>query len=232
MILQAQLREMYCKIKARMSTRNEFVSAIAPNENDHDDFNVVTLMKDRQNSAELKLFLEAMEGVRPLSHDRIVPTPPKPAPIPRQALADEQSVLSELLSFKYDPEALTSGEELMYGREGLHRGILRRLRRGHYSLAAELDLHGMTVPVARQALQQFLLECRRRNLRCVRIIHGKGRRSSNEGPVLKPKVDLWLRQRDDVLAFCSARPTDGGTGAVYVLLTQASRQLPGVSGPA
>jgi DNA-nicking Smr family endonuclease len=106
----------------------------------------------------------------------------------------------------------------MYGRPGLQRRILRRLRRGHYSLAAELDLHGMTVPVARVALQAFLQECRRRDLRCVRIIHGKGRRSSNEGPVLKVKVDRWLRQREDVLAFCSAQPADGGTGAIYVLL--------------
>lgn len=178
-------------------------------------------MKDRQDSAELKLFLEAMEGVRPLTHDRIVPARPKPAPIPRQALEDEQDVMAELLASDYDPDALASGEELMYGRAGLQRSILRRLRRGHYSLAAELDLHGMTAQVARQALQQFLLECRRRDLRCVRIIHGKGRRSSNEGPVLKPSVDHWLRQRNDVLAFCSAQPVDGGTGAVYVLLKHA-----------
>lgn len=175
-------------------------------------------MTDRQNSTELKLFLDAMEGVRPLEHDRVVPVAPKPAPIPRQTMDDEQDVMNELLAGNFDPDALSSGEELRYVRAGLQRSILRRLRRGHYSLAAELDLHGMTAQIARQALKQFLLECRRRDLRCVRIIHGKGRRSSNEGPVLKPRVDHWLRQRDDVLAFCSAQPADGGTGAVYVLL--------------
>jgi DNA-nicking Smr family endonuclease len=85
-------------------------------------------------------------------------------------------------------------------------------------VAAELDLHGMTSELARSALREFMAECRRRDHRCVRIIHGKGRGSSNRGPVLKGKVNRWLRQRDDVLAFCSARPVDGGTGALYVLL--------------
>lgn len=175
-------------------------------------------MSDRHDPTVEELFLSAMEGVRPLVHDRVAPAPARPAPIPRQALVDEREVLAELLADEYDPAALESGEELVYARPGLQRRILRRLRRGHYSLAAELDLHGMTVAVARVALQEFLLECRRHDYRCVRIIHGKGRRSSNQGPVLKGKVDRWLRQRDDVLAFCSARPVDGGTGAVYVLL--------------
>lgn len=175
-------------------------------------------MSDWQDPTEQKLFIDAMEGVRPLTHDRIVPAHSKPAPIPRQALADEREVIAELLADEYDPNALASGEELMYGRPGLQRRVLRQLRRGHYSLAAELDLHGMTVAIARVALQEFLHECRRRDYRCIRIIHGKGRRSSNQGPVLKGKVDRWLRQREDVLAFCSAQPADGGTGAVYVLL--------------
>lgn len=175
-------------------------------------------MSKRQNSSEEQLFLDAMAGVRPLVHDRVAPSTPKPPPVPRQALADVRHVMAEMLADEYDPEALASGEEIMYSHPGLQRRVLLRLRRGHYSLGAELDLHGMTVPVARLALQDFLLECRRRHLRCVRIIHGKGRRSSNQGPILKFKVDRWLRQRGDVLAFCSARPADGGTGAVYVLL--------------
>lgn len=178
-------------------------------------------MSKQHDPAEKQLFMDAMAGVRPLVYDRVTPTGPKPAPIPRQALADARSVMTELLAEEYDPAALASGEEMVYARPGLQRRVLLRLRRGHYSLGAELDLHGMTVPVARLALQDFLLECRRRHLRCIRIIHGKGRRSSNQGPVLKFKVDRWLRQREDVLAFCSARPTDGGTGAVYVLLRHA-----------
>ena len=68
------------------------------------------------------------------------------------------------------------------------------------------------------ALAAFLDRCGHRGARCVHIIHGKGHGSSNQGPVLKNKVNAWLRQREEVLAFCSAQPKDGGTGAVYVLL--------------
>jgi len=175
-------------------------------------------MSDKHEPTDEELFQAAMEGVRPLSQDRVVQAAPLPPPIPRQALADDQAVLDELLCDDYDPEALETGEELVYLRPGLQKRVLRKLRRGHYSLENELDLHGMTVPMAREALRQFFGYCRARDYRCVRIIHGKGRRSSNRGPVLKAKVDRWLRQRDDVLAFCSARPADGGNGAVYVLL--------------
>lgn len=175
-------------------------------------------MTDSHDHSEEDLFRAAMEGVRPIAQDRVPPVTAAPAPVPRQAQLDQQAVVAELLSDDYDPEGLDSGEELVYMRPGLQTRVLRRLRRGHYSLGAELDLHGMTVPLARQALVEFLAQCRLRNLRCVRIIHGKGRRSSNQGPVLKVKVDRWLRQREDVLAFCTARPMDGGSGAVYVLL--------------
>jgi len=83
---------------------------------------------------------------------------------------------------------------------------------------AQLDLHGLTAAQARAALATFLRDCRIHGLRCVRIIHGKGRGSHNRQPVLKGKVNHWLRQRDEVLAFCTARPVDGGGGAVYTLL--------------
>jgi DNA-nicking Smr family endonuclease len=82
----------------------------------------------------------------------------------------------------------------------------------------ELDLHGLIVPDARAILAEFLASCARRGLRCVRIIHGKGLRSRNGQPVLKQKVAKWLMQRDDVLAYCQARPVDGGGGAAVVLL--------------
>jgi DNA-nicking Smr family endonuclease len=105
-----------------------------------------------------------------------------------------------------------------YARPGLQRTVMRRLRRGDYRIGAELDLHGMTADAARGELARFLREAIGRELRCVRIIHGKGLGSEGRGPVLKPRVARWLRQRDDVLAYCSARPADGGTGALYVLL--------------
>ncbi|MCP1676174.1 DNA-nicking Smr family endonuclease [Natronocella acetinitrilica] len=167
---------------------------------------------------DLELFREAMADVRPLPQDRVVLRPKPPKPIPRQRIADEERVMQELLTHDFDPEMLETGEELFHARPGLQRRVARKLRRGQYGIQEELDLHGLTVPLAHAALREFIAECRLRNLRCVRVIHGKGQRSSNRGPVLKTKVDRWLRQWDEVIAFCSARPRDGGTGAVYVLL--------------
>ena len=95
---------------------------------------------------------------------------------------------------------------------------MRRLRRGHYRVESELDLHGLTVPEAKQALRDFLSRVIARQSRCVRIIHGKGRGSGPRGPVLKKAVNVILRRTDAVVAFCTARPVDGGTGAIYVLL--------------
>jgi DNA-nicking Smr family endonuclease len=174
-------------------------------------------MTDSHDLSEDEIFRAAMEGVRPLVDDRAQPAVSPPKPVPRQAMLDELAVREALLSDHYDPEALDCGEELSYAKPGLQNRVLRKLRRGQFSVASELDLHGMTVPMAREALSEFLVRCRLRDHRCVRIIHGKGRRSSNAGPVLKVKVDRWLRQRDEVIAFCTARPMDGGSGAVYVL---------------
>ena len=117
------------------------------------------------------------------------------------------------------PEDMETGEELTFRRTFVRPGILRRLRRGHYPCTDELDLHGLTVPEARRALGEFLAEALRGGHRCVRIIHGKGLRSGHRGPVLKSRVGRWLMRRDEVLAYSSARPVDGGTGAVYVLLS-------------
>jgi len=96
--------------------------------------------------------------------------------------------------------------------------VLRRLRRGHWVIQEELDLHGLTVNEAHALLSSFLNQCVRRGLRCVRIVHGKGLRSKNREPVLKRKVAGWLIQREEILAYCQARQADGGSGAVVVLL--------------
>ena len=96
--------------------------------------------------------------------------------------------------------------------------LLRKLRRGHWLIQDEFDLHGLTSAEARPLVTEFLNACRSEGIRCIRVIHGKGLRSKNQEPVLKGKVAKWLRQRDDVLAYCQARPTEGGSGAVVVLL--------------
>lgn len=166
------------------------------------------------------LFRAEVRGVRPVaSGNRAVLPRPKPLPIPTKRLEDERAVMDELGAFDPDlGDGTESGEELSYLRSGLQREILRKLKRGHWVLRGQLDLHGLTVPEALAALAQFLAECRRDGHRCVRIIHGKGLRSVNKEPVLKHKVRVALIKRSDVLAYAEAAPADGGSGAVVVLL--------------
>ena len=165
-------------------------------------------------------FHEAMRDVVPLGRPaRVELQRPRPAPVPRQRLRDDRAVLAESLATNPSPDmGLASGEELVYLRAGMPPDVLRRLRRGHWVVQDDLDLHGMTSVEARAATAAFLAECMQRGVRCVRIIHGKGLRSPNRQPVLKRKLGHWLTLRDDVLAFCEARPVDGGSGAVVVLL--------------
>jgi len=163
------------------------------------------------------LFRKAMGGVRPLKQDRRTPPVRRRKPVAAQRRRDEEEVLASLLSDEYQPDVETS-DELMFTRPGLQQRVVRQLRRGQIAIEAELDLHGHTVPEAREALARFLRQAQANGRRCVRIIHGKGLGAAGKLPVLKVKVNSWLRQRGNVLAFCSARPQDGGTGAVYVLL--------------
>ncbi len=177
-------------------------------------------MSDDDNSPEddINLFRQAVKGARPLKYDGIEPVHPRPKAIPKKRLEDEQQVLRDMMSDEFPVDEVENGDELLYCRDGIQQQTMRRLRRGQLSIEAELDLHGYKVDEARAALSDFLHRTKQRGLRCVRIIHGKGRGSFQRKPVLKNKVNSWLRQRDEVLAFCSARPVDGGTGAVYVLI--------------
>ena len=164
-------------------------------------------------------FRAAMADVRPRPHsDRHALPARKPAPRPLSREADERAVLEELRKAPLDFESMEAGDTLTYRAAGLQDAVWRRLRRGGYRLEGELDLHGLNRERAYAAVADFIADCQRRNRRCVRIIHGKGNGSPNTGPVIKGLLDAWLRRRRDVLAFCSARPNDGGTGAVYVLL--------------
>lgn len=166
-----------------------------------------------------QLFRQCVGAVEHLRHDRVEPARDNsPAPIPYSSLNDERQVIRDMVSDYFEPADIETGEELHYCREGLQQTVLRKLKRGQFRVSAALDLHGMTVAIAKEAVTAFLKTSQRNNMTCVRIIHGKGNRSQHRGPVLKQKVNHWLRQRNEVLAFCSARPVDGGTGAIYVLL--------------
>ncbi len=143
----------------------------------------------------------------------------QPAPAAQQRVQKERAVLVESLSDSDPWEAsFETGDELQFLRGGLASDTLRKLRRGHWGTQNHIDLHGLTVAEARPVLVAFLNACLHQGLRCVRIIHGKGLGSKNGTPVLKRKVFSWLMQRDEILAFCQARHTEGGSGAVVVLL--------------
>lgn len=176
---------------------------------------------DDPDADEARLFQDAVRGVRPLRQHPPAPRPPRRAPHARFARADRAAVLKESLDgTNADPE-LASGEELVFLRPQVQPGLLRKLRRGEFRVQREIDLHGLTVAQAKAALREFLIEAIDRQVRCVRIIHGKGLRSGHRGPVLKAAVNAVLRRTGAVLAYVSARPVDGGTGAVYVLLARA-----------
>lgn len=171
------------------------------------------------------LFRRAVADAVPLAPvNRAEPAHPRPKPVARQRLRDEQQVLIDALADPWDWEmAASTGEELFFVRPGVPLAAIRKLRRGGWVIRGELDLHGHTGDEARIALAAFLNRCMKDDRRCVRIIHGKGLGSKDRLPVLKNKVRHWLMQRDDVLAFCQARAVDGGSGAVVVLLKSSSR---------
>lgn len=170
------------------------------------------------NDDDSRLFREAIGEVRVLDPVTAPPAPARPAPHPHMLDADEAAVPGELLDMSFDPAVLEVGEELAYLRDGYPPKLLRHLKRGQFSVQDELDLHQMNVAAAQASIISFLAEAKQQGARCVRIIHGKGLRSKSAGPVLKGLTDRLLRRRDDVVAFASARPSQGGTGAVVVLL--------------
>lgn len=177
--------------------------------------------KDSDNSPEddVSLFRRHMGDAKPLR-----PTEKAPAHRPRVTAKarfkrqDERAALRESLEANIDESETGAGESLRYHRPSVGRRTMRKLARGNFSVQDEIDLHGMTVPEAKEALQEFIGECELRGLTCIRVVHGKGLGSGNRGPIIKGKVNKWLRQWNAVLAFVSARQVDGGTGAVYVLL--------------
>ena len=162
-------------------------------------------------------FRRAVAGAQPLEAPRKVVHARRPAPVPAQRIRDERAVLGESLGPVSLDDALDSGTELTYLADGLRRDVLRKLRRGHWVVEDQLDLHGMNRQMAAVSVSQFLNGCKKRRLRCVRIVHGKGLGSHNREPVLKGLLRKWLL-REAVLAFSQAPAAQGGSGAVLVLL--------------
>ncbi|MEO8169915.1 MAG: Smr/MutS family protein [Oxalobacteraceae bacterium] len=178
------------------------------------------LRLEKAAQREADLFRCSIGTVAPLTApERIAATPARPQPIARHQPADEKAALQESLSDDFDVETLLDTDDsLSYTRIGVGADAVRKLRKGHWTIQDQLDLHGLRRDAARDALGAFLRSASRRGLRCVRIIHGKGLGSINQEPVLKQKVRSWLVQTEEVIAFCQAKASDGGSGALVVLL--------------
>jgi DNA-nicking Smr family endonuclease len=171
---------------------------------------------------------QAFADVKPLrSRNRAAVIRARPTSLPAKRLADEADALATSKhGAEPSPASWDVGQEheaeQTFLRKGLASDVLTRLRRGHWSVQGELDLHRLNRDEARDALGDFLNDARNFGWRCVRVVHGKGLSSPNREPVLKGKVRRWLSQRDEVLAYCEAPRHSGGSGAVLVLLKASS----------
>jgi DNA-nicking Smr family endonuclease len=179
--------------------------------------------REQQSAADE--FRSMVGAVTPLAikqrveHDR-----PLHPPIPQKRIEDNRQVLIASVSDEFEIDTLLHTDaELSFRRPGIGPDVLRKLRRGEWVIQDHLDLHGARVDEARELLAAFLREALRRGLRCVRVVHGKGLGSKDKQPVLKGKARVWLAQREEVIAFCQARPAEGGSGALVVLLRPAQR---------
>ncbi len=173
-------------------------------------------MRERERN----LFSLSVGAVQPL-HDpnRSRQRPAPPSPEPRQRERDEQAALRETISDEFNVDSLLETDEtLSFRRPDIGPDVVRKLRRGGWSIQAQLDLHGLRRDDARIQLNGFIREAAAHGLRCVRVVHGKGLGSPGREPVLKTRVRSWLVQKNEVLAFVQARPAEGGSGALVVLL--------------
>ncbi len=177
------------------------------------------LAESQAINSETNLFQAAVKNIRPLNIDVPFTEKTYPKPIAKQFIRDEKQALRDSLSDDFYPaHELESGEELLYLRTGQSPDVLSKLRRGFWVVQAQIDLHGLISDEAREYVAEFLGSCKKRGIRCVRIVHGKGLGSRNREPVLKHKLRNWLMQKDEVIAYAQAKPEDGGSGAVIVLL--------------
>ena len=179
------------------------------------------LAQERRAKAEKNLFQRAVGQVKPLASQPRVELGSAPAP-PKafQQKRDDDRVLRESLSDDFDVSTLLdTDDELSYRRSGIGTDVTQKLRKGHWSLQGQIDLHGLRSDEAREALGQFIRDAHKRGWRCIRVVHGKGLGSPGKTPVLKAKVQRWLVQKNEVLAFVQAKASEGGAGALVGLLS-------------
>ena len=175
---------------------------------------------EKRAEAERNLFTRAVGKVVPIaSQERVWSPPHRPTPRPLQQDLDDEAVMHESMSDEFDISTLLDADDqLSFRRPGIGTDVTRKLRKGEWSIQGQIDLHGLRSDEARNAMGQFIRDAKRMGWRCVRVVHGKGLGSPGKEPVLKSKVQRWLVQKKEVLAFVQAKPSDGGGGALLVLL--------------
>ena len=215
--------------KVQQHEREEQLKAQMKAEEDHHEFEAemrrmgVKAEKQKEDAADLFAKEMARLGVVKMGTQAPRPTRRRTDPIPRQKLLDEQRVLTESLSDEFDCGTyLEHDEDLFFVRPGIGEDVVKNLRRGFWSIQAHIDLHGMRTDDAREAVATVLHQAVMHDLRCVRIVHGKGLNSQG-APILKIRTRRWLRQKEEVLAYVEAPPEDGGSGAVRILLAKRNR---------
>jgi DNA-nicking Smr family endonuclease len=180
-------------------------------------------------ATEEDLWRAATAGVRPVARgpDRVAPPPPPPAT--GKLWYPDLDAIDELRALVRGdaPFDLADSDEFVEGWvQGLDHAVVRKLRRGEFAVQAHLDLHGLTREEAKREVEAFLRASRSAGKRCVLLVHGRGMHSRDQVPVLKEALRSWLatnRFARQVLAFATARPADGGPGAIYVLLRRPGR---------
>ena len=178
------------------------------------------LRLEKLRQAEQDLFKRAVGSVKPIIAKPRVELKNEPSPpIANQQIKDDQNALRESLSDEFDVTSLLDTDDaLSFRRTGIGVDVTKKLRKGDWSVQSQIDLHGLRREEARECLSEFLKESVQNGIRCVRVIHGKGLGSPGKTPVLKSKVQSWLIQKNEILAFVQAKPTQGGAGALIVLL--------------
>jgi len=161
--------------------------------------------KSKISDHDKQLFRDAVEQMTPKNKDRERPAKPS------------KNIGTHHIEYDQTATTVSSNEELFFARSGIQYKITKNLKSGNITIAGRVDLHGYTADEAKQVLLNFISQHSEEGHRYLLVVHGKGYRSK-EDPVLKNRVNTWLRQIPNVLAFCSAKPKDGGTGAVYVLI--------------
>jgi DNA-nicking Smr family endonuclease len=219
----SELKTALKKIRAELAQREEQARQLR------------IMQRKAQSSATstdtIDCFAAQVGAVTPLkpTHQVIHQSQPlHPAPIPKQRQRDEQQVLIDCLSDEFNGDHLLETDDTVsFKRPHLGQDVLQKLRRGQWSVQAQIDLHGLRRDQARDAVSLFLKTCVQHHKRCVRIIHGKGLGSKNQQPILKERVKHWLIQKEEVLAFTQARGNDGGAGALIVLLVGTHQNTKG-----